>query len=129
MSFAIPTFRQVFPEFLDPMSYSDATINFWAGVAAKRLPADRWQDLLDDGTMLFIAHHLAIGKPNEMIAEMGGVPGQVKGVLTSKTVDKVSMSYDTKAATYEDAGFWNGTQYGVSFFQLAMMVGAGGLQI
>lgn len=129
MSFSIPTFRQAFPEFVDPAAYTDAAMNFWAGIAGKLLPADRWDDMLDSATQLFVAHHLVVGVRNQMTADAGGVPGEVKGVLASKTVDKVSMSYDTKSVGLEDAGFWNASIYGVRFLQLARMFGAGGIQL
>lgn len=124
-----PTFRQDFPEFADTTAYPNGTVNFYLGLGVKLLPADRWQDVLDYGLELFTAHHLAIATRDQQTAAIGGVPGVMTGPQTSKTVDKVSVSYDTNAATYEDAGFWNMSSYGVRFWQLARMVGAGGVQL
>ena len=93
------------------------------------LNADRWGDTLDYGLGLFVAHHLAIASRDEKAAAAGATPGATPGVVTSKSVDKVSVSYDGGLGTYEGAGFWNQTNYGVRFFQLARMIGAGGYQI
>lgn len=123
------TFREHFPEFSSTATYPDAQVQFWITVAEKLLPADRWFDLIDEGVELFTAHHLAIGKRDKDTADVGGTPGTINGPQTSKSVDKVSASFDTGAVTYQGAGFWNGTMYGIRFWRLAMMVGAGGVQL
>lgn len=123
------TFREHFPEFANVLSYPDPQVQLWITVAEKLLPESRWSDLLDNGVELFTAHHLAIGKRDQDVAAMGGTPGAINGPQTSKAVDKVSASYDTGAVTYEGAGFWNSTMYGIRFWQLAKMVGAGGIQL
>jgi hypothetical protein len=122
-------FRQAFPEFVDPNTYPPSTVDFWAGLADKLLNSDRWDDLYTYGQQLFVAHHLAIGERDRRASELGGVPGEVKGPLTSKTVDKVSASYDAGKSTIENAGFWNTTSYGVRFYQLVRICGAGCIQL
>lgn len=122
-------FRQAFPEFDDPATYPDATLNFWAGLSDKLLRSDRWEDLYTYGQQLFVAHHLAIARREQSVAELGGIPGEVKGPVTSKSVDKVSVSYDASKTTIENAGFWNSTSYGVKFYQLVRICGAGCIQI
>lgn len=123
------TFRTNFPEFANTSDYPDGQVQFWITMAGTMLNADAWGDALDLGTQLYTAHHLAIGIRDQKSVAAGGVPGTVNGPQTSKAVDKVSASYDTSAMTYEGAGFWNGTTYGIQFFQLARMVGAGGVQL
>lgn len=122
-------FRQDFPEFTDPVKYPDSAVNLWLDLAGKTLPADRWCDYLDIGMELFTAHNLALAAGNQATAAVGGAPGQVKGPLTSKAVDKVSAGYDSGAATLEDGGFFNLTTYGIQFLQLARMIGSGGIQL
>jgi hypothetical protein len=112
----IAGFRLSFPEFKDS---GDPRVQFWLGVASKRLPAAVWDDLLDEGTALFVAHHLAIEKRGS------ASPAPV----SSKSVDKVSVSYDTSAIAVEGAGHWNATQYGTQFYQLSQLVGMGGIQL
>lgn len=121
--------RQIFPEFLDPTIYPDQQIQFWLDVAAKMLNADRWYDLLDNGMYLFTAHHLVIARRDQVAAESGGAVGGIQGAVSSKTVDKVSVSYEANSVLYDDAGFWNGTTYGVQYWNLVRMVGAGGIQL
>ncbi|QEE24583.1 DUF4054 domain-containing protein [Rhodanobacter glycinis] len=122
-------FRTDFPEFADAAIYPDATVNLWLGVAQVTLSADRWGALLDLGTELFIAHHLAVGAGNTKAAAAGGIPGSAGGVVSSKSVDKVSVSYDTAAGTLEGGDFWNRTTYGIEFLRYARMMGAGGIQL
>ena len=125
----IATFRQRFPEFSSEINYPDAQIQFWLDYSLVLLPADRWQDQIEYGTGLLTAHHLVIGRKNQLAADAGGVGGGVTGVQTSKSVDKVSASYDAGAVTIEGAGFWNMSSYGIQFYQLAQMIGAGGIQL
>ncbi len=116
-------FRAAFPEFANTTAYPDPAIEFQITLAEKRLPEDRWDDLLEHGTGLFTAHFLTLNARN---AKSGGA---VLMPVASKAVDKVSVSYDTTMATLADGGHWNSTSYGVQFLQLARMVGAGGVQL
>lgn len=122
-------FRLDFPEFADETRYKDSAVNFWLGIAEKTLPPDRWCDYLDVGLELFVAHNLALADQRLAAAEVGGTPGQVKGPMTSKAVDKVSAGYDSGAVTLDDGGFFNLTTYGIQFLQLARMIGSGGIQL
>jgi len=123
------TFRADLPEFASTVTYPDAQVNFYLGLGQKLLPADRWDDLLDYGLELFVAHNLVLSAQNVRAATSGGMPGVSIGVTSGKTVDKVSVTYDTQAAMLPDAGHWALTTYGIRFLQLARMVGAGGIQL
>ncbi|AJY13231.1 DUF4054 domain-containing protein [Burkholderia dolosa] len=125
----IAQFRQAFSEFNDTTTYPDALVQFWMTVAVSLVNADRWGDLTDLGIALVTAHHLALAVKDQKMAAVGGVPGQVSGPQSSKAVDKVSASYDTAAVAIKDGGFWNATMYGVRYLSLAMMMGAGGMQL
>lgn len=122
-------FRADFPEFSDATKYPNAIVNFWLDLAGKTLPPDRWCDYLDAGTELFVAHNLALAAKNQASAAVGGVPGEVKGPLTGKSVDKVSASYDAGSVAIKDGGFFNLTTYGIQFLQLSRMIGSGGIQL
>lgn len=122
-------FRQDFPEFANTAKYPDSSINLWLNLAAKLLPADRWCDLLDVGTELYVAHNLTLAARNKSTEDVGGTAGEIKGPLTSKSVDKVSAGYDSGAVALQDGGFFNLTSYGVQFLQYARMVGTGGIQL
>ncbi|KNE87337.1 hypothetical protein PSTG_19281 [Puccinia striiformis f. sp. tritici PST-78] len=93
-------FREDFPEFADKTRYPDTAVNFYLGQADTILN----QDVLSD-------HNGSAG------------------VATSKSVDKVSVSYDVSGVINPDAGFWNNTGYGREFFWWWSMFGAGGRQL
>lgn len=122
-------FREDFPEFSDKTKYPDTTVDFWLTVSVSLVNPCRWGVLTDQGIELCTAHHLVLGERDEQAASVGGIPGQMTGPLSSKSVDKVSASYDTGAATIDDGGFWNLTTYGVRYLTLAKMMGAGGIQL
>jgi hypothetical protein len=124
-----PTFRANFPEFPGFQTFPDSQVNFWLGIAAKMLNADRWGDLCDHGLQLFTAHHLTMSAQNAKVGAVGGIPGATTGAVSGKTVDKVSVTYDTSAGIVLNAGHYNLTTYGSQFIQLAKMMGAGGIQL
>lgn len=121
-------FRTNFPEFADTARYPDASVSFWLTVAVQLVNAERWGPLTDLGRALVTAHHLVLGARDQQASAIGGVPGQMSGPLSSKTVDKVSGSYDTGATTLDNGGIWNLTSYGVRYLTLARSMGAGPMQ-
>lgn len=129
MSVTASSFRADFPEFTSTVVFPDATVAFWLGLAGKLLSVDRWGDLLDYGTELFVAHNLVLSARDQKAVSNGGIGGSGAGITSSKTVDKVSVSYDTANAAIDGAGNWNLTTYGTRYIQLARMVGAGGVQL
>lgn len=120
-------FTALFPEFMAPV-YSPAQITAWLAVAEQMTDETAWGTLYTLGVSLFAAHQLTLGRQAELAGAMGGATGQ-GGVASSKTIDKVSVSYDTTVASVEGAGNWNLTSYGARRYQLARMFGAGGVQL
>ena len=59
----------------------------------------------------------------------GDAPGEVRGVVTSEGVDKLSASYDSGSVTLADAGPWNATTYGQEYWLLASSLAIGGFQL
>lgn len=123
------TFRTAFPEFANAVIYPDSMVAAWITVATSLVNPTRWMELTDLGIQLVTAHHLTLGARDQNAAAVGGVPGIMTGPTNAKSVDKVSTSYDTNAASLEGGGFWNLTSYGARYLSLARMFGAGGLQI
>lgn len=121
--------RYNFPEFASTTVYLDSQISFWLGLAYLMLNANRWGSILDTGAQLFAAHHLTLEARDKAAADNGGIPGQNTGPVSSKSVDKVSISYDTGASIDAEAGHWNLTTYGTRFRQLMKLFGAGPVQI
>lgn len=122
-------FRENFPEFANDTSYPDAQVQFWLDVAYKRLPACKWDDLLDLGAQLYTAHNLTLERQAGKAAASGGVPGINSGPINSKSVDKASAGYDSAVASIEGAGNYNITTYGTRFYELMLIVGAGAIQV
>jgi hypothetical protein len=85
--------------------------------------------MTDTGVMLLTAHYLVFAAKDQMAAEAGGVPGEATGNISSKSVDKVSVSYDSSAITASGASDLALTSYGLRHLRLSRMFGAGGLQI
>jgi hypothetical protein len=71
-----------------------------------------------------------LGSADMASGDSGAYPGKgVGGIVTNKSVDGVSVSYDTNSITLDGAGNYNSTKYGREFWQLAMIVGMGGQQL
>lgn len=123
------SFREQMPFFADATQYPSFQFNFYLNLGKKLLNVDRWEDLLDYGLTLFIAHYLTLYKRGMDAASVGGDAGKIVGNETSKAVDSVSKSMDVSGVIITDAGHWNQTTWGVQFYQLLMMAGAGGVQL
>ena len=122
-------FRLDFPEFANVTTYPNGSADFWLAVAEKLVNADRWGDLTSLGVELFAAHNLVIEAQNMQAAAFNKFPGLMNGVLTSKSVDKVSAGYDSSSATIPGAGHWNLTTFGTRYQYLVGLFGAGAVQI
>lgn len=125
----IAKFRASFPEFVDESVYTDGMLGFWSGVGEKMLNARRWDDLLEEGLFLFVAHHASLAAIRVGNSEFGDNPDSGLERISNKSLDGVSVSYDTSSTALNDAGNYNATSYGRQFWQLAMIVGTGGYQI
>lgn len=131
MTIAPDDLRAAFTEFGNTTTFPDATVQWWLNRAYKMLRVEVWGDDLDDGVMLYVAHNLVIAARNAAAAAAGNISGlgSASGPIASKGVGPVSVSYDTHAGTIEGAGFYNLTSYGVQFYQLVLLYGAGGVQL
>lgn len=122
-------FRTNFPEFANAGTYPDTMIQFWLTTGYKQCRASVWQDELDLGVQLFTAHNCVLEAQAMKQAATGQSPGSIVGPANSKSVDKVSIAYDTGAGTVPGWGNWNLTNYGTRFKWYVDMYGAGGIQI
>jgi hypothetical protein len=132
----VPTvaeFRTSFPQFGEDQ-FPDGRVTFWVGLAAKQLSADSWDDLWLEGVCLYAAHHLTLERAATLCADgTGGMQAAAGAVVSkSKSVGSVSSSESRAGAAATgrpDAGHWNDTIYGKQYWQLAQLVGAGGLMV
>ncbi len=120
-------FRTDFPEFSDQTRYTNATLDFYLNQADCLLNQDVFGCQFVYLAELFVAHYAEL-RGKAMTGSARGV-NSTGGVLTSKSVDKVSASYDVSGIINPDAGFWNNTGYGREFFWWWSMSGAGGRQL
>jgi len=125
----VTQFRNDFPQFANTTTFPDAQIQFRLGLADIQLDQNRFGSLFVYMVELFVAHYLYLYAADSRSALVGGAGGSNSGVLTSKSVDKVSMGYDTSATLDPNAGFWNNSRYGSEFYQTLCMFGAGGRQL
>lgn len=85
--------------------------------------------LADFATELFVAHSIVLEKQAIDQASTGGNPGTQIGVITSKSIGGVSVSFDVSQIVDQKSGFWGQTQYGLRFIRLARLRGMGPIQI
>lgn len=117
------TFRDNLPEFSDSVRFPDSQITRWLSLGVNQLSADLWGALLERGLELFAAHHLTIWRENADTAARSGAVGIGVGVIASKTVGPVNVTYEAGDALIPGAGAWNLTAYGVQFYQLSRQIG------
>lgn len=130
---SLPTassFRELFPQFADTSKFPDVRITMRLAAADQLLNENvTGTDLFPYFCGLFVAHYMSLDAADNRSAAAGGAGGANSGVLTSKSVDKVSISYDAGMTMNPDAGFWNNSRYGSEFWEFLMLFGAGGIQL
>jgi hypothetical protein len=104
-----------FPQFADVNEYSQDTILFWDSYSSLFFNVIRWGRFYLTGRALLLAHNLTLSKQE----------GRVKGLLTDKSVDSVSGSFDVSQLTIENAASYNSTVYGIQYYKLVQIIGAG----
>ena len=125
----ISGFRTAYPEFTDTGRFPNGTVQYWLNTAYLMLNAGRWGRQLDIAAALYCAHNLVLEARAVADTAVGGLPGTNIGPISSKSVDKVSVSNDVNVATEEGAGHWNMTIYGTRLHRLIKLFGAGPIQL
>lgn len=136
MTVSVESFRATFRAFNDPGKFPDDAVTYYIQLATNFLAGsalsagNRFDPLsLDRAVSLYMAHQLTLDARDVDAVVAGAVPGELEGVATAKAVDKVSISMDSKAVTFDDEPFWNQTRFGVQLIDLVRMFGAGGIQL
>lgn len=125
----IKTFRVLRQEFNRPDLYPDLLVEHYLKLACENLDRGRWASWLEEGTLDFVSHYLVVARRNAQSAAAGGAPGGATGLVSSKSVGGVSISYDVGSTTVQGGESWNSTTYGVAFLHRARLVGSGGVQL
>lgn len=121
----VATFRLALPQF-DVATFPDATVQYWLNIGIGKLDPQLWGDRLDEGLLYYTAHTLTLAQR----AMQGGTGGtQGIGPVASKSIGPASVSYDNAAVISAGAGSFNSTVWGMRYWELVQMVGAGGLQL
>lgn len=130
---SLPTvsdFRTLFPQFADETRYPNIRITPRLTLADNLLSENRFgADIFPYVAGLFVAHYLYLDAQDNRSTAIGGAGGANSGVLTSKSVDKVSMGYDAGMTLNPNAAFWNNSRYGSEFYEYLMLFGAGAVQL
>lgn len=126
---AISDFRRDFPQFSDTTKYPDPVIQFRLSLADTLIDGSAMGNMFPYLAELFVAHYMVLHAADTAAGALGGAGGSTSGVVTSKSVDKVSVSYDNNSTLNADAGFWNFSRYGAEFWQMLQLFGYGGIQL
>ena len=110
-------FYQFFKVFEDVNVYSPAIVSAWLQYAFTNTSAQKFGANHELAMALLAAHMIEYGRQG----------GSVDGLMTSNNVDGVQFSVDVDAVTNAGAGHYNQTTYGIQFWQMCQMHGAGGL--
>jgi hypothetical protein len=138
MTVDVTTFRADFPEFSDTTKYPVSGVQYYLSLAVALFNTDRWglpapagqpNGIYEMGVELFIAHNLALERRAQNEAASGGVPGLSSGIVSSKGVGGVSISFATGLGIDPSAGQWNLTVYGQRLWNLIEMMGMGPITV
>jgi hypothetical protein len=122
-------FRHLFPEFADSSVFVDEQVQPWLDLANQSLNPFRWRQYYARGVGLMVAHELALSRMAQLQVQRGGAPGFGIGMVASKAVNGVSVSYNTSIGVIEGGGDLNLTIYGIQLLRLARIVGTGPIQV
>lgn len=128
MAATVSNFRITFPAFTDTSKFPNAQVQIFLNLYAQMVNAERWGEFTDLGIYLAVAHNLVLEAQSVKAASVGGTPGNGTGVVTAKSADKLSTSYDVNVAAEQGAGFWNQTTYGQRYWHYTQLFGMGAVQ-
>lgn len=119
MIVTVEEFREAFPAFTEE-EFPQAAVHVRLLLAEKFFDKKIWpdEDVRKHVAGLYAAHYLTVTKE-----------GSALGAVSSKSVDGVSVSYDTGSSSEAGAGFWNATPYGRELYKLFRIFGAGAVQL
>jgi hypothetical protein len=87
----------------------------------------------DIATQMWVAHQVVLEKQALAAAATGGDPGTKIGIISSKSVNGASMGFDVSTVAggkmQENGGYYNQTVFGMRFYRLMKLRGAGPIQI
>lgn len=125
--FTLADFLKIYPQFETVLP--EEIIQMYLDFAHHCIKYQRWRNGFKIGIGLFVAHFctLYLQSFSDSTAQTVINTGQSKGLVTSKTVDGVSVSYDygTALQGLSEWGGWTMTTYGTQLAMLAKLYGKG----
>lgn len=137
--FTADDFRNIYPQFFNadktplvPNEVMEMYIQF----AHSCVSAARYRDAWKVGISLFIAHFISLYMQSMVDPDVANVQtvmsaARTKGLVASKSVDGVSVSYDFSSALSDLDGWaaWKLTNYGLQFATMAKIYAIGGMYV
>ena len=122
-------FRHILPEFADSSVYLDEQVQPLLNLANRSLNPRVWAEYHPRAVAWFVAHQLSLSQMARLQAQRGGAPGFGMGLVASKAVNGVSVSYNTNIGLIEGGGQWNLTWYGQQLLWWVRILGMGPIQV
>ena len=132
--FTLDEFKTMYPQFQGE-AVPDLLLEMYLELADNAIKEARWHSYWKMAMGLFVAHFATLwamgtAEPSSTAADVVRT-GQARGLVASKSVRDLSVSYDYSAALdgLNDWAAWNMTQYGMQLATLSRMIGKGGMQV
>ena len=125
----IAQFRLDFPEFADEDVYTDSMCSFWSVLGEQINSVEVFGSAYTALIELFTCHNLSIQARNIDASAVGGIPSGDGGAISSKTVEQVSVDYDSVSTAISGGGDFNSTSYGRQYLILRRQFTCGVMQV
>ena len=132
-NYTAETFLALYPQFEGKVPA--AFLDMYIGLANASLSYKRYFDAWEMVMGLFIAHFCTLylqttAEPDSTAAEILAA-GELRGLVSSKSVRDLSVSYDFSTALngMDEWAGWTTTAYGMQLATLAKLYGKGGMQV
>ena len=119
-------FLSFFPEFSNTTLYPASMVETWVIPAVEIMNSYRFGNQYNLAVCLFIAHNVVLSARELQASQSGkAIVGDTRGPIASKSIDKVSVSYNNASASIEGAGAYNNTSYGQRLYKLIQSFASG----
>lgn len=124
-------FYTIYPQFQGLNELPEGIIEMYIGLANSYINIERWKNSWKIGMCYFVAHfctlYLQSFSPSNSTAQEVMASAQAKGLVSSKSVGDVSVSYDFSSAVNGLDGWanWTSTTFGINLANLGRLIGKG----
>lgn len=122
-------FGKYIPKLATYVNEHKETFELYENICRNQLNYTIWEDIWDYALSLATAHYICISDPQSLQSIDSSTAAG--GVMSSRSIDKVSYQYETsKTMSEHDAYlFWNQTGYGRALYALSLTRGYIGMFI